>query len=259
MSQFVQTNGGRGGNRGGLFRGGRGFGGHRGGRGRGGRGGGFRGGRGGGGGGMFFQKRKTYSPEKSKKCSVCKEVDHKYRCPRCSVQYCSLKCFKDHKSKCLDDDLDIDDEFDDWGKDGTRAAGAVASGYAAASDTVHPALTHLAAYNQRLAVKRGEKTIDGEIELYSSSSSSEDEGDEKSEKEEEIIDQNPDRMKRKELKCLASSQKLKELLTNPHLRNLVLEVDEADDKNAIMQAAMQEPLFLELADVCLAAVNSEKR
>merc|ERR1719431_733665 len=159
-----------------MFRGGRGRPGGRGWCGGGGRGGGR-----GGGGGVLSRRRKTFSPEKTRLCAVCKDADHKYRCPRCSIQYCSLKCFQCHKSKCLDDD------------------------------------------------------------------------------EEENPDQNPDRLKRKDLRGLNSSQKLKQLLANPYLRNLVLKVDEAEDKNTLMQAAMQEPLFLELADACLEIVDKGQR
>lgn len=217
-------------------------------RGRGGRGRGRGGWRGRGGGGVFSRQRKTFSPEKTRHCGVCKDADHKYRCPRCSILYCSLKCFKDHKSKCLDDDLDIEDEFDDWGADGV----AVGKSGAAAAASFDPALTHLAAYHQRLAIKKGEATAEGEIELYSSSSSED-------EDEDENPDRNPDRLKKKDLRTLTTSDKLKELLANPHLRNLVLEVDQAEDKNAVMQAAMQEPLFLELADACLEVVDKDKR
>ena len=34
-------------------------------------------------------------------CSICKEVEHKYRCPKCSVLTCSLACVKAHKSEGL--------------------------------------------------------------------------------------------------------------------------------------------------------------
>lgn len=31
------------------------------------------------------------------KCLICTETQAKYKCPRCLVEYCSLKCFKDPK------------------------------------------------------------------------------------------------------------------------------------------------------------------
>ena len=189
--------------------------------------------------GPSHQERKTLIPEKPKQCAVCHVDDHKYRCPQCSVLYCSLKCFKDHKVKCLSDDLDIENEPEE-----ERRGPALSA--------PHPALPQLAAHERRLAIKRGEAREEGEIELFSSDSEDEEEDD-----EDPLHDGNPDRLTRKQLQHLASSSELKQLLANPHLRNLVLEVDGAEDKNAIMQAAMQEPLFLELADVCLVAVGKD--
>ncbi|AJR69227.1 Hit1p [Saccharomyces cerevisiae YJM1418] len=29
------------------------------------------------------------------KCGICRGVDGKYKCPKCGVRYCSLKCYKD--------------------------------------------------------------------------------------------------------------------------------------------------------------------
>ena len=29
------------------------------------------------------------------KCGICHESDGKYKCPKCSIRYCSLKCYKD--------------------------------------------------------------------------------------------------------------------------------------------------------------------
>ena len=36
-----------------------------------------------------------------KKCVVCDECDYKYKCPACRAPYCSLDCFKAHKSVCV--------------------------------------------------------------------------------------------------------------------------------------------------------------
>lgn len=33
-------------------------------------------------------------------CGVCGVEDGKYKCPRCRLPYCSVKCCKDHKAKC---------------------------------------------------------------------------------------------------------------------------------------------------------------
>jgi hypothetical protein len=30
-------------------------------------------------------------------CQVCKETEARYKCPKCDIVYCSLKCFKDER------------------------------------------------------------------------------------------------------------------------------------------------------------------
>ncbi|XP_032902062.1 zinc finger HIT domain-containing protein 3 isoform X1 [Amblyraja radiata] len=57
------------------------------------------------------------------------------------------------------------------------------------------------------------------------------------------------------LKLLAESEELKSLLCNPHLRQLLLTIDRAEDKENIMKSAMQEPIFVEFADRCLQTVE----
>uniref|UniRef100_A0A1A9WT51 Zinc finger HIT domain-containing protein n=1 Tax=Glossina brevipalpis TaxID=37001 RepID=A0A1A9WT51_9MUSC len=54
---------------------------------------------------------------------------------------------------------------------------------------------------------------------------------------------------------LAHSEELKNLLYNPHLRNFLQAIDVAPNAWKAMQAAMQEPLFLEFADECLKIVE----
>lgn len=51
------------------------------------------------------------------------------------------------------------------------------------------------------------------------------------------------------------SEDLRDLLRNPHLRQLLITVDTAENKVDIMKTAMQEPLFVELADKCLKIVE----
>lgn len=48
---------------------------------------------------------------------------------------------------------------------------------------------------------------------------------------------------------------LRSLLLSPHLRQLMVSLDQADDKAKLMRACMQEPLFLEFADCCLRIVE----
>ncbi|KAI8122562.1 Zinc finger HIT domain-containing protein 3 [Lucilia cuprina] len=54
---------------------------------------------------------------------------------------------------------------------------------------------------------------------------------------------------------LGSSDDLKNLLYNPHLRNLLKEIDTAPNAWKAIRAAMHEPLFLEFADECLKIIE----
>nr|XP_019941482.1 PREDICTED: zinc finger HIT domain-containing protein 3 isoform X2 [Paralichthys olivaceus] len=71
--------------------------------------------------------------------------------------------------------------------------------------------------------------------------------------EEDIIDKVP----LQRLQVLGQSQELRDLLCNPHLRQLLHSVDSADSKDDAMKAAMQEPLFVEFSDRCLKIVENE--
>uniref|UniRef100_A0A8C7JD54 Zinc finger HIT domain-containing protein 3 n=1 Tax=Oncorhynchus kisutch TaxID=8019 RepID=A0A8C7JD54_ONCKI len=51
------------------------------------------------------------------------------------------------------------------------------------------------------------------------------------------------------------SEELRELLRNPHLRQLMSSLDAADSKADAIKTAMQEPLFVELSDQCLQIVE----
>lgn len=45
------------------------------------------------------------------------------------------------------------------------------------------------------------------------------------------------------------------MLRNPHLRQLLLALEQARDKSSLLRRLMQEPLFLEFADCCLSIVE----
>lgn len=47
------------------------------------------------------------------------------------------------------------------------------------------------------------------------------------------------------------------MLENPHLRSLMVGLVESNDPGQTVEAAMQEPLFLELADECLDLIKDE--
>ncbi|XP_053658570.1 zinc finger HIT domain-containing protein 3 [Anopheles marshallii] len=59
------------------------------------------------------------------------------------------------------------------------------------------------------------------------------------------------------LELLGQSEHLKNLLYNPHLRQLLTEIDNARDGMNAMKVAMMEPLFVEFADECLRLVEPE--
>lgn len=57
------------------------------------------------------------------------------------------------------------------------------------------------------------------------------------------------------LKILETDPELKKLLSNPHLRCFLSEVDSAENPDKAMKKAMLEPLFVEFADACLRIVE----
>lgn len=56
---------------------------------------------------------------------------------------------------------------------------------------------------------------------------------------------------------LESNEEVTKLLTNSHLRNLLITVDNSQSPEEIMQKAMQEPIFVEFADACLKVVEPD--
>ena len=61
------------------------------------------------------------------------------------------------------------------------------------------------------------------------------------------------------LQLLAQSDKLKNLLTNKHLRDFLLFLDSTEEKAVLMRKAMREPLFVEFVDMCLETINPDKK
>ncbi|NWR52361.1 ZNHI3 protein, partial [Regulus satrapa] len=68
-----------------------------------------------------------------------------------------------------------------------------------------------------------------------------------------------DRVSPQKLELLGESQELRALLLNPHLRQLLLTLDQARDKSSLMRKFMQEPLFVEFADCCLSIVEPPEK
>ncbi|XP_065332417.1 zinc finger HIT domain-containing protein 3 [Cloeon dipterum] len=57
------------------------------------------------------------------------------------------------------------------------------------------------------------------------------------------------------LERLGESDKLKALLSNPHLHTILTNINSINSPEAAMEEAMQEPLFMEFADVCMRMVD----
>ncbi|NXH27823.1 ZNHI3 protein, partial [Myiagra hebetior] len=68
-----------------------------------------------------------------------------------------------------------------------------------------------------------------------------------------------DRVPLQKLKLLGESAELRDLLLNPHLRQLLLAIDRAPDRNSLIRRFMQEPLFVEFADCCLRIVEPPEK
>ena len=68
-------------------------------------------------------------------------------------------------------------------------------------------------------------------------------------------DEEEDRVSLQNLKNLGESAALRSLLLKPHLRQLMVGLNQADDKAKLMRACMQEPLFVEFEDCCLSIVE----
>ncbi|KAL7838118.1 hypothetical protein AOLI_G00265220 [Acnodon oligacanthus] len=137
-------------------------------------------------------------------CGVCSEQIPKYRCPTCRIRYCSLGCFKKHKSEDSCEQV---------------------------KECAAPVTTTLPDALQSSADQPW--TVDDLL----------DEGSES------------DRVPLEKLRQLGESEALLTVLQNPHLRELLMTVDSAEDKAKAMKKAMKEPLFVEFADQCLKIIE----
>ncbi|NXF07021.1 ZNHI3 protein, partial [Smithornis capensis] len=68
-----------------------------------------------------------------------------------------------------------------------------------------------------------------------------------------------DRVPLHKLRLLGDSEELRALLLNPHLRQLLLTLDRAQDKGSLLRSFMREPLFVEFADCCLGIVEPPEK
>ena len=58
---------------------------------------------------------------------------------------------------------------------------------------------------------------------------------------------------------IGHSEHLKELLSNPHLRSYLTNLDSSRHPAKAIERAMKEPLFVEFADECLRLINSDEK
>ncbi|KAJ1071856.1 hypothetical protein K5549_002148 [Capra hircus] len=152
-------------------------------------------------------------------CVVCLEKP-KYRCPACRVPYCSLPCFRKHKEQCK------------------PATGPV-------EKKIRSALTAVT-----------QKPVENEDRAGAIVSRDDDDD---SVADFLNSDEEEDRVSLQTLKNLGESAALRSLLLNPHLRRLMVDLDQAGDKAELMRACMREPLFVEFADCCLRIVEPPQR
>uniref|UniRef100_A0A2C9M112 HIT-type domain-containing protein n=1 Tax=Biomphalaria glabrata TaxID=6526 RepID=A0A2C9M112_BIOGL len=59
------------------------------------------------------------------------------------------------------------------------------------------------------------------------------------------------------LKRLGESEEVKSVLVNPHLRAMMENLVNTDTPDILMAQAMKEPIFTELADLCLKIVDAD--
>ncbi|KAG9492392.1 hypothetical protein GDO78_000736 [Eleutherodactylus coqui] len=71
-------------------------------------------------------------------------------------------------------------------------------------------------------------------------------------------DDDSDTVPSQKLMLLGSSQELKALLLNTHLRGLLVTLDQTENKDEALKKYMQEPLFVEFADKCRVLVDVEE-
>uniref|UniRef100_G3QA33 Zinc finger HIT domain-containing protein 3 n=1 Tax=Gasterosteus aculeatus TaxID=69293 RepID=G3QA33_GASAC len=171
-------------------------------------------------------------------CSVCSEPTPKYKCPACKIRYCSLGCYKTHKVTMLLV-LFICPVFCSH-----RRLRCQDCSPSPESRQKEP----LIAYNR--GVKLPCPNYNRFSLVFSETWTVED-----LLHEEDIIDKVP----LQRLKLLGQSKELRDVLCNPHLRELLRSIDGADSKADAMKAAMQEPLFVEFSDRCLKIVENEAK
>ncbi|NWI04372.1 ZNHI3 protein, partial [Tichodroma muraria] len=154
----------------------------------------------------------------------------RYRCPRCGTAYCSVACCRTHRGEYGPGRAGRGRE--EPGPDGANA------GLSAERCAPEPRRER-----EQEAAGQGPPPAPGSWALE----------DILSEEDEQ------DRVPLHKLKLLGESEELRALLRNPHLGQLLLTIDQAQDKSSLMRKFMQEPLFVEFADCCLGIVEPPEK
>lgn len=69
------------------------------------------------------------------------------------------------------------------------------------------------------------------------------------------FDEDDDTLCPEQLELLATSPKLTSLLKNPHLRQILTDLDVSAQKDKLIDCLMREPIFIEFADTCLECLD----
>ncbi|XP_012224056.1 zinc finger HIT domain-containing protein 3 [Linepithema humile] len=128
-----------------------------------------------------------------KNCCVCEKDSAPYKCPTCRTPYCSVACYKQHKSQPCNP----------------------------------PQLSE-----EPLNSKEDQNVVKREYKFPTE-----------------------DTVLVEKLEKLRHSKELKEVLENPHVRDIMTTIMNSPNPTEMIALAMKEPIFVEMADACLKVVE----
>ncbi len=159
------------------------------------------------------RNRQAKLKEKSIGCGVCGEGEDKYKCPKCRLPYCSVKCCKQHKEQCPAVQNTSASSKDKSTNSNERALGKSSSScdvvvrpvqcskYLSAEELTRDPLEN---------ARRRRKMLD--------------------EDEDEDLDQDGWRITREMMDCIDNSEWLRKELEDGGLRQIIAQIDMADDE-----------------------------
>ncbi|XP_069615899.1 zinc finger HIT domain-containing protein 3 [Ranitomeya imitator] len=214
-------------------------------------------------------------------CSVCSVEAAKYRCPHCRLRYCSLDCCRTHKEGCVPKEAsrssvagvpdpfltrvnssDENDETDAVPLQKLTLLGNVCHFLILAPFSVDYFLEKLflfflscscsldccRTHKEGCVPKEASRSsVAGVPDPFLTRVNSSDENDE------------TDAVPLQKLTLLGLSEELSSLLLNVHLKQLLVTLDQTENKDEALKQYMQEPLFVEFADKCLSLVDVEEK